>query len=248
MHNPGISFCTTCKGRLHHLRLTLRQNIEDNKDCAPNVEFVLVDYDSPDGLEDWIKKEMMSYIKEGLLSYYQLRDRPRFFVAHAKNVAHRLARYPVVCNVDADNFLQPGFGKYVRETLSTPRNLFLRAPSAKGTFGRIAMFKTDFERLGGYDERFVYGWGFEDTDLVYRAKLLGLGESIIPKDQGFLWALDHHARERTRYTLVRNMAKSCQRHMELSIDAIVSGHLVANQGHRWGAGRATKNLREIVEL
>ncbi|KKL80749.1 hypothetical protein LCGC14_2001600, partial [marine sediment metagenome] len=48
-----ISFCTTCMGRLYNLKETLPKNIEANGEY-PNVEFVILDYNSSDGLGDWV--------------------------------------------------------------------------------------------------------------------------------------------------------------------------------------------------
>ena len=66
---PGISFCISCRGRLHHLRRTLPQNIADNRDY-PNLEFILLDYNSTDGLGEWVKHELSEEIANGQLNYY----------------------------------------------------------------------------------------------------------------------------------------------------------------------------------
>ena len=52
-----ISFATVCMNRLHHIRQTLPKNIADNSDYE-NVEFILLDYNSSDGLEEWVKETM----------------------------------------------------------------------------------------------------------------------------------------------------------------------------------------------
>src|SRR5580704_1798101 len=63
---PRISFCISCRGRLHHLRRTLPQNIADNRDY-PNLEFVLLDYNSTDGLGEWVRHELSEEIASGRL-------------------------------------------------------------------------------------------------------------------------------------------------------------------------------------
>ena len=45
-----ISFCITCMNRLKHLQETLEKNILDNF-LVDEVEFVVLDYNSQDGLE-----------------------------------------------------------------------------------------------------------------------------------------------------------------------------------------------------
>src|SRR5580658_4562684 len=88
---PAISLCVTVMDRLHHLRRTLPENIAASRNSCL-VEFVVLDYSSHDGLEDWIKTEMLDQLKAGVVVFAQLRNSSEFHMAHAKNVAHRLAR------------------------------------------------------------------------------------------------------------------------------------------------------------
>ena len=78
-----VAFCITCRGRVQHLRRTLPQNMRDNP--GPNVIFVLLDYNSDDGLNEFIKSELSNEINNGKLIYYRNNDAPRFKMAHAKN-------------------------------------------------------------------------------------------------------------------------------------------------------------------
>ena len=54
MSNNKISFCTVCMNRLHHLKMTLQKNISDNRDYS-NLEFIILDYNSSDGLGEYIR-------------------------------------------------------------------------------------------------------------------------------------------------------------------------------------------------
>ena len=47
-----VSLCTTVMDRLHDLERTLPKNMEDNSDY-PNMEYVVLDYNSQDSLEQW---------------------------------------------------------------------------------------------------------------------------------------------------------------------------------------------------
>jgi hypothetical protein len=49
-----MSFCMTCMGRLHHLRETVLENLAVIEK-SPGAECVLLNYNSPDELELWIK-------------------------------------------------------------------------------------------------------------------------------------------------------------------------------------------------
>ena len=164
-----LSFCITCMGRLHHLRQTLPKNLAWTTHL-PEVEFVLLNYSSPDALEDWAKVELAEAIQRGQVVYYRADGFTHFRMAHAKNIAHRLAAGEIVCNLDADNFLGTGFAEFLLETFGSGERIFARSPVSKGTHGRIAFRKADWMALGGYDERVSHGWGFEDQDRIQRAR------------------------------------------------------------------------------
>lgn len=99
-----ISFCITCMNRLKHLQETLEKNILDNF-LVDEVEFVVLDYNSQDGLEEWIAQSMMKYIEMGILVYYRTTEPAYYRRSHSRNMVFRLAEGEVVCNLDADNYL-----------------------------------------------------------------------------------------------------------------------------------------------
>ena len=47
-----LSFCITCMNRFNQISKTLLTNLNDNKN--EKVEFVLVDFNSSDGLKEYI--------------------------------------------------------------------------------------------------------------------------------------------------------------------------------------------------
>ena len=99
-----ISFCTVSMNRCTHIKSTLLKNIEEN--YIPNVtEFVLLDYNSSDGLEDWVYKNAMYYIDKGILKFYRNNTATFFHRAHARNQCLRLATSDIICNIDADNYM-----------------------------------------------------------------------------------------------------------------------------------------------
>ena len=112
MINYKISFCTVCMNRLHHLRKTLLVNIIDNSDYR-DAEFVLLDYNSTDGLEDFVRAEMKDYLNSGKLIYYKTLA-PRYFNrSHSRNLVFKLSSGDLICNIDADNFTGKGFVCYL---------------------------------------------------------------------------------------------------------------------------------------
>ena len=83
-----ISYCTTCKGRLWQLKQTLPTNIQSTN---AEIEIVLLDYHSQDGLQEYILKNYQEYLADGRLRYYQLvTDVKGFDMAYAKHIVHML--------------------------------------------------------------------------------------------------------------------------------------------------------------
>src|ERR1700733_7919192 len=80
-----VAFVTTCKGRLQHLQETLPVNMGNNH----NAKFVVLDYNSRDGLLEYLVQNHSSQINQGRLAVYSFPTAERFQMAHAKNMAHR---------------------------------------------------------------------------------------------------------------------------------------------------------------
>lgn len=167
-----ISFCTTCRNRLSDLKQTLPRNIEANDDY-PNLEFVILDYNSTDGLSEWIKKEMSSYLSSGRISYFRTTEPDEFHMAHAKNMALKLASGDILCNIDADNFAGLGFAKYVNDMFTANDGIFLACNTSQSLFGKNCVLRKDFLKVTGYDES-MKGYGNEDLDFYKRLLRTGL--------------------------------------------------------------------------
>jgi hypothetical protein len=109
-------------GRLMHLKQTLPQNVEDNRGY-PHLTHLILDYHSQDGLSTWVEKTFRNEIRSGRVVYYHFPEPEHFNMAHAKNMAHRLAfereGAKIACNVDADNFTGQGFASMLHETFDS---------------------------------------------------------------------------------------------------------------------------------
>ncbi|WP_147676340.1 glycosyltransferase [Algibacter pacificus] len=194
--NLKISFCTVCMNRLHHLKETLPKNIKDNLDYE-NIEFVVLNYNSTDGMDAWIKTEMKEFLDIGVLKYYHTEEPKNFHMTHSKNVAAKLGTGDILCNVDADNFTGSGFADYINTVFKNDQDIFLavnKNMTQKDCFGRICIIKEDFLILRGYDEQ-MNGYGFDDYDLWNRLELLGRKFKYI-EDNSYLKALTHTDSER----------------------------------------------------
>ena len=239
-----IGFCTTCKGRTQHIEETLPINLRDNKLAYT----VLVNYNSPDHFDDFIRTNHMNDIESGRLSIYRFTEPGPFHMAHAKNLAHRLAIMNganILVNMDADNFAGQDFDQYVSGELSDNES-FLWAHMRKGEMrrgisGRIAVTKHAFIAVGGYDEVFNT-WGPDDKDFNVRLRRLGFVSKEI--DPRFLTAVSHNDKMRFReYPHLR--------HAEIVEDFELPGrkHIhIANAGN-FGLGVVYKNFgSEPIEL
>jgi len=162
-----LSFCTPCMNRFHHLKRTLASNLANMVPFGSLVEWVVLNYNSQDDMDDGLK-DYISFITRGHLTYYRTTDFQYFNHSHAKNLSHILASSDYVMNLDADNFIDVnGISKVLRGFFQYPDALI------QGYGGLIGLKKSHFLSLGGYDEDFR-GWGYEDNDLIMRAKRLGL--------------------------------------------------------------------------
>jgi cellulose synthase/poly-beta-1,6-N-acetylglucosamine synthase-like glycosyltransferase len=252
--SPRISFCTTSRNRLHHVRETLPQNIADNRDY-PNLEFVLLDYNSEDGLGDWVRQELGDEIASGRLSYYLAPQPTHFHATHSRNMSIRLASGDIVCVVDADNYTGRGFASYLADHVEPDNFLIgcriegddLVAVHDQGCVGRYALYKTTFFDVGGMDEAHV-GWGYDDLDMYQRLRAKGYRcQSIDPRYARCIPHDDHERRKELRYQDIGRDRTGGDgsvwvnaRRSQANLDA---GRIVLNDG-RIGCGEVVKNFGE----
>lgn len=231
-----LSLITTCKGRLHHLKETLPANLK-MAERHPNVEFVLVDYNSQDGMLEWAKAELEPYIKSGRLVYVHEKSAPYHSMGRSKNIALIMATGDVAANVDADNFISDSFIGTVLDAFSVGMRVILTGPQIQsstgprdGTYGRIAFPMEMFHRVRGYDEA-LEGWGYEEWDFLRRGIGAGYGHVKVGYDK-IGAALDHSDEER----YVKNFDPSIDRLFtgpinKRKIDARGPGHVVNAEGY-----------------
>ncbi len=177
-----ISFCITCMNRCYHLKETLKRNITENY-LPHDVEFVLLDYNSSDHLEEWIKEDMSDYINSGILVYFRTTTPIYYHRSHSRNIAFRLSEGTIICNLDADNFLGEGFAaEMISEFSRNPEIFYTSDSSSNDIFGRISMLREDFYAVRGYNEQ-LEGYGFEDVDLYVRLSKRGLEQKVFSNPQ-----------------------------------------------------------------
>jgi len=234
-----LAYCITCKGRTQHIAYTLPKNIADN----PQAHFVLVDYHDPGELLRYLSENHKGDMESGRLSLYSTTQPGPFRMAHAKNMAHRLAikeGATVLVNMDADNYTGPGFDDFLLNQYSRHPDGFMWARMVKGVLprgisGRIALTAKAFINVGGYDERYA-AWGSDDKDLNMR--LLRLGYKAFEIDAKYLCAVQHT--DKMRFKEYRGVSHLTMVNEEMS-DACEAETTITNNGVI-GCGTVFKNM------
>lgn len=198
-----ISYCIVCMNRLEHLKATLLKNIDDTR-MDEDIEFVLLDYNSQDGMADWVEENLSRHIKSGRLIYFRTEEPKDFSHSHSKNMVFKLSTGDVLCSINADHFIGKGFSSFLREKFGKNKAVFISPQlpqNYKGSwrpppdiFGKIALRSTDFHRTTGFDERFK-GYGFEDIDFVNRLEMLSVKRVLLSKNE-FCKFVSHDDRDR----------------------------------------------------
>ncbi|MBC9929258.1 glycosyltransferase family A protein [Chitinophaga qingshengii] len=185
--------------RTEHVKITLPLNLHENEKF-PNVEFLLLDYSSSDGLEEWVRDNLNEYIVSGRLTYYHYSGATSFNGAHSRNMLFQLAKNDIICNVDADNIVYTEFTEYVLRQYQTNPDVIIIADFTNQKYqmhdimGRFCCLKRDFLLVSGYDESIV-GYGFEDQDLYRRIIRLGR-EKCVMDNINLVAVLQHDDKER----------------------------------------------------
>ena len=248
-----ISVCTTCMNRLHDLKRTLPLNMIDNADYEM-AEFVLLDYNSTDGLEEWVKAEMGDHIASGRLVYYKSSGHSFFDPNHSRNISFRLATGSIITNVDADNFMNRGFLARLGQCASVsdqrlllvPQSFLLPGSQRLMLKGRFAMYRRDLYALGGFDEG-LNGYGYDDVSLVFRAIMAGF--NIVRFEDRFLDGRIHTPiSDRVSQFSNNNFQYGQWLNSTTTASKLARRELVANKGVGWGEATVVKNFGETIVL
>jgi len=180
--------------RLHHLKRTLPKNIKDN--CAyGNLEFIILNYNSSDGIEEWLLENLSIYLESGLVKVYTTSEPKYFHRSHSRNMAFKLATGDIICNVDADNFIGTSFAQFINDKFNAEDDIFLTPDFAvRDYIGRLCIRKEIFYQVAGYNEQFD-GYGLEDYELYKRLEFFGT-KHIFFKDEQYLSVIKHSNQER----------------------------------------------------
>jgi len=239
-----ISLCTTCMNRAENLKATLPKNIEDNK-SYPNLEFVILDYNSTDDLRQWMRQNMMDHIERGRVVYCHTREPKYYQMGHSRNVAFKLASGDIINSVDADNYINEGFADVLNKMADVCPSKGVFCKGKRSMHGRIGFYRDEFLALGGYDEDLI-GYGFDDHNLVYRAMASGY--------KMMWWGGKYCDRIKTdRKDVTTNIESKSWKatekiNKEITFNKLEAEEFVANQDRHWGKARVTKNFGPMMDI
>lgn len=235
-----ISFVTTCMNRSYSIKKTLIHNIENLKQFN-NIEFVLLNYDSHDDLDSYIKENCQKYIEAGILNYYKLQEKVEFFQrSRAKNIAYKLSNGNIIHNVDAEWLMYSPIVDLIRKNFVNGQEK--RTLHIGGRGGGIVNYKKHFIDAGGYDER-MNVWGFEDSDLFNRLKI-GFGfehirTTLLPYADNIKTRRD----ERNKNIPSKFNTDNYKIHQE----NMNNKQWIVNKNIEWGKSNVLKNFKEEIK-
>lgn len=191
----SITYVTTCKGRLEHLRQSLPRVA-----AQPQVKIIVVDYGCPDGSGQWVKDTFPQ------VRVVRVDDDPGFSLTRARNAGGEAADTPWLAFFDVDILVADDFFRTVSENLVG--GFYYRAdPATAQTWGSVICEREAYLKVDGYDT--VYqGWGGEDDDFYALLEFAGCKPGGM--DGRRLSEIPHNDEARTRFH-ADNKLKSHQR-------------------------------------
>jgi hypothetical protein len=180
--------------RLFTLKETLPYNI--NK-LRGDEEICLVNYNSSDGLDEYIKENFMKEIKCGKLVYFYTKEPKYFHSSISKNLAVRLSSGKYVFNLDADNWINIRTRENFENCIKRHDKFVIREFDGigTGTCGRVGCSREGYDMVGGYDEG-MKRMGYQDVDFV--RCLIKNGHSCVRFRNIDVLPIQHSVREKSK--------------------------------------------------
>lgn len=143
-----ISYCTTCHNRLWQLKQTISHNLTYLK--AGEVEWCILAYND-DTVEAWLREHYAEYIADGRIKvkthYDDYKGSAPFPYGYVKNLSHAMGSGEILFNLDADNFIDNAHDALL---ILKPYQILKDMSFREGCFGRIGVYRSLFDKVGGY--------------------------------------------------------------------------------------------------
>lgn len=224
-----ISYMVACKGRAKYMRNTLPTVIATANDSPP-VELVIVDYDSPDDIDDVVYSLKDTLQAPNYITYVKVTGKPHWHISHARNVGIRSAHGDYIFMSSTEISFRIDFISNIRQGFTTtPYKLMSNSQWG----GMMACSLQELIESGGFDERFEY-YGTEDYDLIMRLRMRGLPFHRYSRYR-VLSLEEQTEEERFKYYRFRLGKRRMTRiNKALFEENIANKVLVVNVGKDWG--------------
>jgi len=224
-----ISLCVAIHNRNYDFKKVLPGWIKA-ANASPPVEIVVLDYNSPDDLEEYMESMKAIPLAEGnSLCHYKYTGKDYFHMAHARNLAvlSCIGEYFVMLSADCP--MSEDFINVYRNIISDNDRFWITIRKNEGVIG---LARKEFVDAGGYDERFEF-YGPEDKDISARLERRGLHRITLSiKYVGIILTPNEEKEKNYRLTISkREMGKLMS---PIYFKNKEDGVLVANQGKDWG--------------
>lgn len=177
MSDVLISFTIPACNRTDDLKQTMPHLIAAAK-ASPPVELSILDYNSTDGLEDFINevREQEPWLK---IAYRKYTGRNYYHTTHARNLSMLNATGDYLILFGTDYYPYPNCLPTIRRLIAETDPDWLH--TSGGRLVHTCVVKKDqFIAAGGFDERFEF-YGPEDKEFFARMTRRGLKTTILPK-------------------------------------------------------------------
>lgn len=225
-----ISLCIPIMNRLDDLRQTMPSRIENANDSPP-VEILILDYNSRDGLEDYLEDliNKTALIGGSFFTHIKYPKPIYFHSTHAYNLALLSGSGEWIVLNPADVFTRAGYISTLRDRI---KEGCLWCNTDRKRRSTIAFKKSEFIASGGYDERFET-YGPDDIDIIERLQRRGLKRGSIPDNMlDDIYTLPEKKVE--NYRIKGTHKELGKLMMPYLYENRNSQQLVANQGREWG--------------
>ncbi|MDR6784088.1 hypothetical protein ABIE26_002523 [Pedobacter africanus] len=188
-----ISFCIEGVGILNSLKQTLIRNILDNQNYN-NFEFIIVDYDSEEDIELWLKESLNEYINEGKVVHYKTEKKKIYNCSHAKNLAFKLASGDILCSIKAGEFTGENFAEQINNLFKINSNIVICSMndnvypndfSGQNKSEKLCVKKDNFLKISGFDEQIDEG-ELESIDFINRLERIRINKIMLNDDSEVL--------------------------------------------------------------
>jgi glycosyltransferase involved in cell wall biosynthesis len=212
---PELTYVTTCKGRLHHLKQSLPVVV------AQGLEnIIVVDFDCPDGTAQWVRENFPS------VQVIKIEGQPKFLHSRSHNIGGNAVKTPWIAFFDADAVVNPQFFEKVTPILK-PGFYYIPNNPDGTTWGSCLVEKSSFQLAGGYDEA-VANWG--GVDMAFYNLLNFVGIKSATYDGNLISSIKHDDTQRTQFTIEQSVEFALQMSMvyeQCKLDAMrVAGGLM----------------------